>query len=158
MVLFCSFPKTFVLSEKGRIGGLGILNTAFSLSSICFKRELWVEIFIISSKLFFLFFLAYKESCKVCLNRGSLRGIFFSIYILGVYGFDHYFWLPVLAWTRFPVLFLILFFPPWGNLMSGFNICPLFLLCENWGRELTLCHGHIYFLVNNILHLQYPPL
>lgn len=38
--LFCSSPKTFILSEKGRIDGLGILNTAFSLSSICFKREL----------------------------------------------------------------------------------------------------------------------
>lgn len=40
MVLFCSFPETFISSEKGRIGGLGILNTAFNLSSICFKREL----------------------------------------------------------------------------------------------------------------------
>lgn len=149
MVLLCSFPRTFILSEEWRIGGLGILNIAFSLSSICFKRELWAEIFILpSSNLFFFFFFLFRfflQSCKVYLSRGSLSGFFLYIYILGVYGFDHYFWLPVLAWLRLPVIFLIFLLPPWGNFMSAFNICPLFLFCENWGRELISYCSHIYF-------------
>lgn len=94
VVLLCSFPKTFILSEEWRIGGLGILNTAFSLSSICFKRELWVEIFILlSSNLFFLFFLTKKvvKYTWVEVVWGFFLYIFLVYMVLTII-FDYLFW------------------------------------------------------------------
>lgn len=61
MVLLCSFPKTFILSEELRIGELSILNIAFSLSLICFKKSCELKLLFFPSLTSFFFFFFFSE-------------------------------------------------------------------------------------------------